>query len=85
MVICRYLRYRVGKVFTLGNIPPGNAGFEQAFDLDGEELVFFLDQIGIFGQDAVGDSGCFVEDQGVEDHSFVSFATLSLKLYYKLK
>ena len=65
MVICRYLRYRVGKVFTLGNIPPGNAGFEQAFDLDGEELVFFLDQIGIFGQDAVGDSGCFVEDQGV--------------------
>ena len=65
MAICRYLRYRVGKVFTLGKIPPGNAGFEQAFDLDGEEMVLFLDKIGIFGQDAVGDSGCFVEDQGV--------------------
>ena len=32
----------MGKVFTLGNIPPGNAGFEQAFDLDGEELVSSL-------------------------------------------
>ena len=77
MVICRYLRYRVGKVFTLGNIPPGNAGFEQAFDLDGEELVFFLDQIGIFGQDAVGDSGCFVEDQGV----FTQISHLRLQVW----